>query len=811
MSRVYVDFPYEYDEDGFKHDGNRKIKLYGSPKPPPPPPAATSQTVTQTTIPDYAKPYMERMLGKAEALSKAPYQAYQGQRIAGFDPMQEQAFQAAANLGPAQQIGTGTELAGMGGLQALGAGQTYQQMATSPGAVSQYMSPYQQNVTDINTREAMRQAGIAGTQRAFRQAGSGSMGGYRQGIENAEANRNLMQQLGDIQARGGQSAYEQAMKNMQFGSDLGLRGAGQATASGATLGQLGQTQFGQQEAAMRAQAAAGGQRQALEQERLTQGYQDFLNQRNYQKQNIAFMADILRGAPMQQATQSTYQAQPGMAAQLGQIGLGAYGVSQLMGSGNSGKKEGGVIKGYAAGGVTTGADPAELASMVKQLSSEQLAAMQENAEDATTLAILDTEQRRRALLQQNQALEQEVPEESIKEQMIGENAGLAALPIDQSMAAQFDPEASSMMARGGIVAFAKGDKVEAPPAKGSDYYAQRLEGAVLTPLSQAEKEGITASSLAEMQKYVGPDKSVELTKELTKEREALSGEDRMGRIRGLAALEAAEALGEPGVASDFTRFARAGGKFGRSIAAAEKADAEAKRQLLLAEISNANAQRAARMGEFTFSKQEVERAQNARDKAQGFELQRDANLLTASTTKEGQQLQADTSIRTAQISKEAALGSAEIGARSKQQEFSNQILASERRIALQEWQDKNPGKQPTKSDIAQIEKTANASAAEKVRAGYGGLPLKQQEVDLKTQKNLDERMKEWRDSREGRDAIKAAKKKDKEAGIAPDDIKNPKSAVRKLYADKMDELGGSSSSGGSDKGGGKKVLKYGEI
>jgi hypothetical protein len=748
---------------------------------------------------------MERMLGKAEALGKAPYQSYKGQRIAGFDPMQEQAFQAAANLGPAQQIGTGTELAGLGGLQALGAGENYQQMVTNPGAVSRFMSPFQQNVTDIEKREAMRQAGIAGTQRAFRQAGSGSMGGYRQGIENAEANRNLMQQMGDIQARGSQSAYEQAMKNIGTGAELGLRGAGQATSAGATLGQLGQTQFGQQEAAMRAQAAAGGQRQALEQERLTQDYQDFLNQRNYQKQNIAFMADILRGAPMQQATQSTYQAQPGMAAQLGQIGLGAYGVSQMM------KKEGGVIKGYASGGVTTGADPAELASMVKQLSSEQLAAMQENAEDATTLAILDTEQRRRALLQQNQALEQEVPEESIKEQMIGENAGLAALPIDQSMASQFDPEASSMMARGGIVAFAKGDKVEAPPAKGSDYYAQRLEGAVLTPLSQAEKEGITASSLAEMQKYVGPDKSVELTKELTKEREALSGEDRMGRIRGLAALEAVEALGEPGVASDLTRFGRAGGKFGRSIAAAEKADAEAKRQLLLAEISNANAQRAARMGEFTFSKQEVERAQTARDKAQGFELQRDANLLTASTTKEGQQLQADTSIRTAQISKEAALGSAEIGARSKQQEFSNQILASERRIALQEWQDKNPGKQPTKSDIAQIEKTANASAAEKVRAGYGGLPLRQQEVDLKTQKSLDERMDKWRDSREGRDAIKAAKKKDKDAGIAPDDTKNPKSAVRKLFTDKMEEFGGSPSSGGSDKGGGKKVIKYGEI
>jgi hypothetical protein len=676
---------------------------------------------------------MERMLGKSEALTNAPYQSYKGQRIAGFDPMQEQAFQAAANLGPAKQIGVGTELAGMGGLQALGAGQNYQQMATDPRAMSQFMSPFQQNVTDIEKREAMRQAGIAGTQRAFRQAGSGSMGGYRQGIENAEANRNLMQQMGDIQAKGSQSAYEQAMKNMQFGSELGLRGAGQATAAGATLGQLGQTQFGQEEAAMRAQAAAGGQRQALEQQRLTQDYQDFLNQRNYQKQNIAFMADILRGAPMQQSTQSTYQAQPGMAAQIGQIGLGAYGVSQLMGSG---KKEGGVIKGYAAGGVTTGVDPEQLAGMVKRLSGEQLAAMQENAEDATTLAIIDTEQRRRALMQQGQALAQEVPAESIKDQMVGEDAGLAALPMDQSMAAQFDPEASNaMMARGGIVAFAKGDKVEAPPAKGPDYYAQRLESASVQPLSQAEKEAITAQGLAEMQKYVGPDTSIPLTKELTKEREALGGEERMREVRGLAALEAAEALGEPGVGSDLTRFSRAGGKFGRSMAAAKKADAEAKRQLLTAEIANANSQRAAKMGEFTFSKQEVQRAQEAREKAAGLEVQKNNALLQASTTKQGQELQADTSIKVAQISAAASIAGQRIAA--GKSDFRDLKLVN-LRDKIEEFRAKNPGREPTERELARMEKDAGNEAASVLKP-YGGVPLKEQGMGLNISKEAYDR------------------------------------------------------------------------
>lgn len=802
MSRVYVDFPYEYDMDGFKHDGNRKIKLYGSPKAPPPPPQATSQTVTQVTVPEYAKPYMERMLGKSEALSNAPYQAYKGQRIAGFDPMQEQAFEAAANLGPAKQLGIGTELAGYGGLQALGAGQQFNRMATDPRAMSQFMSPYQQNVTDMEKREAMRQAGIAGTQRAFRQAGSGSMGGYRQGIENAEANRNLMQQMGDIQTKGSQSAYEQAMKNMQFGSELGLRGAGQATAAGATLGQLGQTQFGQQEAAMRAQAAAGGQRQALEQERLTQDYQDFLNQRNYQRQNLAFMSDILRGAPMQQATQSTYQAQPGMAAQIGQVGLGAYGISQLMGSS---KKEGGIIKGYAAGGVTTGADTAELSAMVRKLGDEQLTAMQEQAETAEDLAVIDAEQRRRALVRNGAALAQGAPEETIKEQMVGEDAGLAALPIDESMVAQFDPEASNMMARGGIVAFAKGDKVEAPPPKDSSYYMGQLESMKYQPLSQAEKAGITANSLAEMQQYVGPDASIPLTKELTKEREMLGGEDRMREIRGLAALEAAEALAEPGVASDLTRFGRAGGKFGRTVAAAKKDDAAAKRQLLLAEISNANAQRAVRMGEFTFAKQEAKAAQEARDKAADFEKDKTTKLATLTESKEGRQLQASVALEQSRMALQGQM------AQVNKKDINTRIYEDSIAKAFQDWQKDNPGKKPTEADVANIKDKAGATYAERMKP-YGGLPLKQQGLELNAKDKATEALQKWSEG-EGSKAVRAAQRADKQAGIS---VTDPNSATRKLMTEqynlyydrfRVDSGGG----GGGGAGGEGKTISWDSI
>jgi hypothetical protein len=238
-----------------------------------------------------------------------------------------------------------------------------------------------------------------------------------------------------------------------------------------------------------------------------------------------------------------------------------------------------------------------------------------------------------------------------------------------------------------------------------------------------------------MQKYVGPDTSIPLTKELTKEREALGGEERMREVRGLAALEAAEALGEPGVASDLTRFSRAGGKFGRSMAAAKKADAEAKRQLLTAEIANANSQRAAKMGEFTFSKQEVQRAQEAREKAANLEVQKNNALLQASTTKQGQELQADTSIKVAQISAAASIAGQRIAA--GKSDFRDLKLVN-LRDKIEEFKAKNPGREPTERELARMEKDAGNEAASVLKP-YGGVPLKEQGMGLNISKEAYDR------------------------------------------------------------------------
>jgi len=148
---------------------------------------------------------------------------YRGADTRGQFAAGQAAYNAAA--APASQIGQLAEVAGAGygnigqGIASLQQGAQQAQQApniyantfTNPGTADAYMSPYMQNVVEIQKREAARQSGIMGTQQAAQAVGSGAFGGSRDAIMRAERERNLAQQMGDIQAQGSQAAYQQAM------------------------------------------------------------------------------------------------------------------------------------------------------------------------------------------------------------------------------------------------------------------------------------------------------------------------------------------------------------------------------------------------------------------------------------------------------------------------------------------------------------------------------------------------------------------------------------------------------------------------
>lgn len=345
----------------------------------------TQSTSYQTNLPEYAKPYVETMLGAAQKqaykydasgniVGFQPYVPYgatvdaagnitntaQEQAraaVAGFSPMQEQAFRQVAGMQVPGQYGLGSMYAGAGGMgaaniaqQAAGIGGQYYNMATNPFAQQSFMSPYMQNVVDVQKTEAIRDYGktLPGMQaQAVRQ---GAFGGSRQAIEQAEARRNLQTQLGQIQAQGTQRAFEQGQQAQQFGANLGLQGygtalqgTGQLTGAGKALADIGGAQLQAQQGIIGLQTQAGAQQQALEQQRVNQAIQNYALQQQYPQMQLSMMSSLLRGLPLQQATTQQYMAPPSAVSQiagLGTAGVGAYGLGRAAGI----FKEGGEVK-----------------------------------------------------------------------------------------------------------------------------------------------------------------------------------------------------------------------------------------------------------------------------------------------------------------------------------------------------------------------------------------------------------------------------------------------------------------------------------
>jgi len=440
----------------------------------PPPPA--SQTVTQTSIPEYARPYVETMLGKSEALTdinQNPYQTYGGQRIAGFNPTQERAFQNVANQQVAGQVGVGTGLAGAAGLGSLGAGADYRNMATNPNATAAYMSPYMQNVVDVQKNEALRDAQMRNVGANLGSARQGTYGGARQVLAEQERNRNLQQQMANIQATGTQNAFQAAQQAQQFGTTAGLQGYGQALQGASTLGQLGSTQFGQQQAINAAQQQVGAVQQAQAQQGLDLGYQDFLKQRNYPYQQLAFMSDMTRGIPLSQAAQQVYTAPPSTASQLGGLGMSALGIYGMSG-GFKGAK-GGPVK-MAQGGLAyaTGGD-------IKMMSTDQLESLLEKP-GLTPLEVGMIEEQ--LILRRRMAMNPET--DQIMAPAL--RSGIASIGTGEMV-----PENMAAGAGGGIVAFAKGGDPSGVDAiksasQSRQSYRDQLEREVLDSMKRLKTE-----------------------------------------------------------------------------------------------------------------------------------------------------------------------------------------------------------------------------------------------------------------------------------------------------------------------------------
>ena len=203
------------------------------------------ETVVQSAqIPPELAPFVKQILGEAQDLYEGEiergYEPYTGLTSAPFTAEEE-----AAQAGISGLVGTATPYIEE-------AVETYREGAEkfTPETAQEYMSPYQRAVTDIEKREAQRvfeRDVMPRFEAEAVEAGGLSGLGTRAGVQAAELQRNQQQLLADIEAKGLQSAFQDARQAFETQKARERQMAGDVGRTGPALFQAGLAERGAQQ------------------------------------------------------------------------------------------------------------------------------------------------------------------------------------------------------------------------------------------------------------------------------------------------------------------------------------------------------------------------------------------------------------------------------------------------------------------------------------------------------------------------------------------------------------------------------------
>jgi len=272
-------------------------------------------TTTYNVNPNIAQP-MANMTDRITTESQRQYQPSPNQRLAGVD-----AATQTANLAQ-EQYSMGTGPAGTGQ-----AANTFQNVNQQAGNIGNQMSnPMQQNTTDLSGYMSQYTKGVTDPQldqlREFQQvsgqnlgsqaAGSGNLGGMRQGVQQAQINQDVNQQASNIIGQGQQQAFQSAQQAFQ--GDRNAQQTGQQNALqaqqlqnqvGQNQMQLGANQQNQQRQRFGDLRNIGKDRQQTQQQSLNLQEQDRMNAMNQERQNINWAQGAYNQLPYQSSVTQT--------------------------------------------------------------------------------------------------------------------------------------------------------------------------------------------------------------------------------------------------------------------------------------------------------------------------------------------------------------------------------------------------------------------------------------------------------------------------------------------------------------------------
>ena len=288
-------------------------------------PTETKSTVTQTNLPEYVRPYFERLLQRTETESKRDYEPYQGQRIA--DVSQDILTSEDRVRGIADQ--------GLPEIQAsldrFQRSMDFQPRQFTGEEVGKYMSPYMDEVIARQKQGATEDYLAQLPQGAAQAISAGAFGGSREGVQRGIAQSKFLDRLADIEATGRQQAFDKAAGLFQAdraadvqAEQLGLGAATQFAGLGERrrMGAIDDAKL------LETIGKAGMGR---EQAGLDLAYQDFVRQQAFPQERLGLFSSVLRGIPVTPSqTATTYQPFDPIGRALG-LGLTALGGARYFG------------------------------------------------------------------------------------------------------------------------------------------------------------------------------------------------------------------------------------------------------------------------------------------------------------------------------------------------------------------------------------------------------------------------------------------------------------------------------------------------
>jgi hypothetical protein len=245
---------------------------------------------TDTSLPAWLQEMTRALGSQASSVAGGAYTPYQAStapgtygestgRIAGFNPLQQQAFQGVqANQGSWKPY---TDYASQ----------------TIPQATQSYMNPYISNVMDTMATRGQRNL----TENLLPQinstfAGQGQFGSTRNADFTNRAvrdtNQTIMDQQAQLAQQGFTGAQNMALADLQRQANLGQQVSNLGYTDTGMLGTVGQQQQGQTQANM------------------DLNFQDWTKQHDWQKDNLGWLSNIIRGLPVDQSAFQTQTTAP---------------------------------------------------------------------------------------------------------------------------------------------------------------------------------------------------------------------------------------------------------------------------------------------------------------------------------------------------------------------------------------------------------------------------------------------------------------------------------------------------------------------